>query len=271
MYNSSKSRFPAQFVLESEKTQEWCETWVNAIVQYMAYAESPYRNSRTNDIQNYNIYNGDLDLEDFKYITEQYGMAYPARLVNYPIISPKIDLLVGEDLRRPLDVKVSTTNKEAVLRKEDVKVSLIMKQLTEDIHKEFFDKTGMEIPAQTDMEVPEDIDVYMKYNYREMVEETAQDGLEYLIQKYNYVDLFKEGFRDMLVTGKEFFRIYNQNGDPYVRRVDPRSIIYDINTTSDYLDDSAWVGEERWMSYTEILDEFRDELNTEDMQELSAM
>jgi len=271
MYNSSKSRFPAQFVLESEKTQEWCETWVNAIVQYMAYAESPYRNSRTNDIQNYNIYNGDLDLEDFKYITEQYGMAYPARLVNYPIISPKIDLLVGEDLRRPLDVKVSTTNKEAVLRKEDVKVNLIMKQLTEDIHKEFFDKTGMEIPPQTDMEVPEDIDVYMKYNYREMVEETAQDGLEYLIQKYNYVDLFKEGFRDMLVTGKEFFRIYNQNGDPYVRRVDPRSIIYDINTTSDYLDDSAWVGEERWMSYTEILDEFRDELNTEDMQELSAM
>tara|TARA_R100000951_G_scaffold19630_2_gene16511 strand:+ start:3213 stop:5510 length:2298 start_codon:yes stop_codon:yes gene_type:complete len=271
MYNSTKSKFPAQYVTESEKTDEWCESWINAIIGYMSYSDSPHKSSRVNDIQNYNIYNGEIELDDFKYITEQYGMSYPARLVNYPIISPKIDLLVGEDLRRPIDVKVSTTNKEAVLRKEDVKVSLIMKELTEEIHKDFFSQTGIEVPSVTDMELPEDIDVYMKYNYREMVEETAQDGLEYLIQKYNYVDLFKEGFRDLLVTGKEFFRIYDHNGDPFVRRVDPRSVIYETSTTSDYLDDSAWVGEERYLSYTEILDEYRDELTQEHMQELSAM
>tara|TARA_R110002153_G_scaffold2276_2_gene11101 strand:- start:297 stop:2594 length:2298 start_codon:yes stop_codon:yes gene_type:complete len=271
MYNSTKSKFPAQYVTESEKTDEWCESWINAIIGYMSYSDSPHKSSRVNDIQNYNIYNGEIELDDFKYITEQYGMSYPARLVNYPIISPKIDLLVGEDLRRPIDVKVSTTNKEAVLRKEDVKVSLIMKELTEEIHKDFFAQTGIEVPSVTDMELPEDIDVYMKYNYREMVEETAQDGLEYLIQKYNYVDLFKEGFRDLLVTGKEFFKIYDHNGDPFVRRVDPRSVIYETSTTSDYLDDSAWVGEERYLSYTEILDEFRDELTQEHMQELSAM
>jgi hypothetical protein len=271
MYNSSQSSFPAQFVLESEKTEEWANQWVNAVVAYMSYTESPYKNSRLNDIQNYNIYNGNLDLEDFKYITEQYGMSYPARMVNYPIISPKIDLLVGEDLRRPLDVKVSTTNKEAVLRKEDVKVNLIMKQLTEEIHQQFAETTGIEIPPVTEMEIPEDIDLYMRYNYREMVEETAQDGLEYLIQKHNYRDLFKEGFRDLLVTGKEFFKIYDHNGDPYVRRVDPRNIVYEINAQSDYLDDSSWVGEERYLSYSEILDEFRDELTREDLEELSAM
>ena len=271
MYNSTKSKFPAQYVTESEKTDEWCNSWINAIIGYMSYSDSPHKSSRINDIQNYNIYNGEIELDDFKYITEQYGMSYPARLVNYPIISPKIDLLVGEDLRRPIDVKVSTTNKEAVLRKEDVKVSLIMKELTEEIHKDFFAQTGIEVPSVTDMELPEDIDVYMKYNYREMVEETAQDGLEYLIQKYNYVDLFKEGFRDLLVTGKEFFRIYDHNGDPFVRRVDPRSVIYETSSTSDYLDDSAWVGEERYLSYSEILDEYRDELTQEHMQELSAM
>ena len=143
MYNSSQSSFPPQFVLESEKTEEWANQWVNAVVAYMSYVESPYKNSRLNDIQNYNIYNGTLDLEDFKYITEQYGMAYPARLVNYPIISPKIDLLVGEDLRRPLDVKVSTTNKEAVLRKEDKKVGLIMRNILESIHAEFEEKEGV--------------------------------------------------------------------------------------------------------------------------------
>ena len=266
-----QSIFPPQFVLESEKTEEWANKWVDAVVSYMAYVDSPYHNSRLNDIQNYNIYNGSLELQDFKYITEQYGMAYPARLVNYPIISPKIDLLVGEELRRPMDIKVSTTNKEAVLRKEDVKVNLIMKKLTEEIHQEFKDATGIALPAVTEMEIPEDIDLYMRYNYREMVEETAQDGLEYLMQKYHYRDIFKEGFRDLLVTGKEFFKVYDHNGDPYVRRVDPRSVVYEINSNSDYLDDASWVGEERFLSYSEILDEFRDELTREDLEELSAM
>ena len=266
-----QSIFPPQFVLESEKTEEWANKWVDAVVSYMAYVDSPYHNSRLNDIQNYNIYNGSLELQDFKYITEQYGMAYPARLVNYPIISPKIDLLVGEELRRPMDIKVSTTNKEAVLRKEDVKVNLIMKKLTEEIHQEFKDATGIALPAVTEMEIPEDIDLYMRYNYREMVEETAQDGLEYLMQKYHYRDIFKEGFRDLLVTGKEFFKVYDHNGDPYVRRVAPRSVVYEINSNSDYLDDASWVGEERYLSYSEILDEFRDELTREDLEELSAM
>ena len=266
-----QSIFPPQFVLESEKTEEWANKWVDAVVSYMAYVDSPYHNSRLNDIQNYNIYNGSLELQDFKYITEQYGMAYPARLVNYPIISPKIDLLVGEELRRPMDIKVSTTNKEAVLRKEDVKVNLIMKKLTEEIHQEFKDATGIALPAVTEMEIPEDIDLYMRYNYREMVEETSKDGLEYLMQKYHYRDIFKEGFRDLLVTGKEFFKVYDHNGDPYVRRVDPRSVVYEINSNSDYLDDASWVGEERYLSYSEILDEFRDELTREDLEELSAM
>ena len=271
MDNKKYSSFPQHFISEKEKTEEWCDQWINAVVGYMSYSESPYKNSRVHDIQSYNIYNGHIELNDFKYITEQYGMAYPARLVNYPIISPKIDLLVGEDLRRPMDIKVNTVNKEAVIRKQDVKVSLIMKELVGDIQKDFEKSVGFEIPQPTDMELPDDIEVYMRYNYREMVEETAQDGLEYLISRYNYRDIFKEGFRDLLITGKEFYRVEVRDNNPFVRRVDPRSIVYDISGNSDYLDTSSWVGEERWLNYNEILDEFRDELDAEQLQELSDM
>lgn len=84
------------------------------------------------------------------------------------------------------------------------------------------------------MPVPEDIETYMKYNYREMVEETAQDGLEYVTNRYNLKDVMKEGFRDLLVTGKEFYKVSIQNGDPYVRRVDPRNIVYDDSFHSDF-------------------------------------
>ena len=264
--------FPSMMVGEHEKTEEWCDQVINSIIGYMAYSGSVFRNSRAADIQNYNVYNGRIEASDFKYITEQYGMAYPARLVNYPIIQPKIDLLLGEELRRPTDLKVSTVNKEAVLRKEDKKVSLVMRNILEDIHKEFEEEQGFKIEMEGEgLPLPEDIDLYMRYNYKEMVEETAQDGLEYIINRYNTKDVFKEGFRDLLVTGKEFYKVSIVDNDPQVRRIDPRAIVYDIGSDSDYLDDATWVGEERWLSLNEIVDEYRDELSTEQIKEVSAM
>jgi len=266
------SAFPSMMVSEKEKNDEWCNSVLGSIVSYMSYNESSYGDSRTRDINNYSIYNGNINQGDYAYITEQYGLSYPARLVNYPIITPKIDLLVGEELKRPIDMKVSTINKEAVIRKLDHKVAIEMKSLLENIHKDFEETYGAPITDEGQgMPVPDDIGIYMKYNYREMVEENAQDGLEYVLNRYNLKDKFKEGFRDLLVTGKEFFKVDIVNGDPHARRVDPRSVIYDTSVHSDYLDDAAWVGEERWLSVNEINDEFKEYLTKEDLLILDEM
>tara|TARA_Y100000593_G_scaffold30492_1_gene60372 strand:- start:1405 stop:3699 length:2295 start_codon:yes stop_codon:yes gene_type:complete len=264
--------FPSMVVSEKEKNKEWCNNVLDSIIGYMSHNDSTYTTSRTNDIGNYAIYNGDINQDDYAYITEQYGLTYPARLVNYPIITPKIDLLVGEELKRPIDMKVSTINKEAVIRKLDHKVAIQMKSLLQDIHSEFEEVYGAPITDEGQgMPVPDDISIYMKYNYREMVEENAQDGLEYVLNRYNLKDKFKEGFRDLLVTGKEFFKVDIVNGDPHARRVDPRSVIYDNSVHSDYLDDASWVGEERWLSVNEINDEFKEWLTKEDLEELDGM
>jgi len=266
------SAFPSMMVSEKEKNDEWCNSVLGSIVSYMSYNESSYGDSRTRDINNYSIYNGNINQGDYAYITEQYGLSYPARLVNYPIITPKIDLLVGEELKRPIDMKVSTINKEAVIRKLDHKVAIEMKSLLEDIHKDFEETYGAPITDEGQgMPVPDDIGIYMKYNYREMVEENAQDGLEYVLNRYNLKDKFKEGFRDLLVTGKEFYKVDIVNGDPHARRVDPRSVIYDTSVHSDYLDDAAWVGEERWLSVNEINDEFKEYLTKDDLLILDEM
>ena len=271
MENRYKS-MPSMVVAEKEKTKDWCRQVLNAVTGYMGSEGGSYHTSRTKDIRNYQIYNGQLSQGDYSYITEQYGLTYPARLVNYPIITPKVDLLLGEELRRPMDMKVTTVNKSAVIRKHDHKVGMMMKSLLQDFHNEMKEEMNIDILQEGEgMPVPEDIETYMKYNYREMVEETAQDGLEYVSNRYNLKDVFKEGFRDLLVTGKEFFKVSIKNGDPYVRRVDPRNIVFDDSFHSDYLDDAAWVGEERWMSINEINDEFKDDLETDDLLELDKM
>lgn len=263
---------PSMVIADKEKNDEWCEQVLNAITSYMASEGGDYSTSRNRDIRNYQIYNGELNQGDYKYITEQYGLTYPARLVNYPIITPKIDLLIGEEIRRPIDMKVTTVNKAAVIRKQDHKVSLMMRELLDEFHQEMRETMKIDVKEEGQgIPVPEDIETYMKYNYREMIEETAQDGLEYVTNRYNLKDVFKEGFRDLLVTSKEFYKVSIQNGDPYVRRVDPRNIIFDTSAHSDYLDDCSWVGEERWISVNEINDEYKDSLTTKDLEELDKM
>ena len=265
-------QFPQQNVPEEQKDKAWCESWVDAIVDYIGHKGSSYNSTRIRDIENYELYNGKLNDRAFMYITEQYGQPYPASMQNYPIITPKIDLLVGEELKRPLDYKVTTVNKEAIIRKEDFKVSIIMNKLLEDVHREIKEYSNIDLNIEGgDFPMPEDIDAYMRYNYREMVEETAQDGLEYLVNTYRLRDLFSHGFRDLLVTGKEFYKVYVRNGDPYVRRIDPRSFVYDIPFDSDYLDEAMWAGEERWMTANEILDEYHDYLDEDDVKKIEAM
>jgi len=266
------SSMPSMVVSEKEKTEEWCREVLKAITSYMGSGGGSYYSSRVKDVRNYQIYNGVLSQADYTYITEQYGLTYPARLVNYPIITPKIDLLLGEELRRPIDMKVTTVNKSAVIRKHDHKVALMMRELLGEFHAEMQEKMNIDVLQEGQgMPVPEDIETYMKYNYREMIEETAQDGLEYVSNRYNLKDVFKEGFRDLLVTGKEFYKVNIQNGDPYARRVDPRNIVFDDSFHSDYLDDAGWVGEERWLSINEINDEYKDSLSTDDLLELDKM
>mgnify|MGYP003108938381 CR=1 FL=1 len=263
--------FPSQLLSENEKDQKWCEQMIDAIMNYSTGSDD-YKASRVADLQHYQIYNGEINRESYKYVTEQYGSAYPARLVNYPILQPKIDLLLGEDLKRPLDYKVSTVNKEAIVRKEDYKVNLIMNTLLKDIKEEIKKEIGQEVDIEgQDFPIPEDIDHYMRYNYREMIEEVAQDGLEYIVEKQRLKEQFKNGFRDLLVTGKEFYKTYVKDGDPYVRRIDPRAIIFDMGVDSDFIDDSQWIGEERWLTTNEILDEYRHDLTKEDIEEITNM
>jgi hypothetical protein len=176
--NYSSKKFPTLYVSEKEKTEEWCESVLNGIVNYISDDEGRLQENRTSDIVNYQIYNGYLNNADLEYITNQYGTSFPARLVNYPIIQPKVDLLLGEELRRPIDYKVTTVNKDAVLRKQDAKVQLITKKMVSEIHDNFKSKYNLLLPGEdVNLPIPEDIDLFMKYNYREAVEETAQVGL----------------------------------------------------------------------------------------------
>ena len=269
----SYTNFPRQLLGDKEKTKEWCEQNLDAMAPYIAQNDNNLHiNDRQKDIRNYQAYHGHFDPKDYEHVTDQYGTPFPARMTNYNIIAPKIDLLTSEELRRPLETKVSSINKSAVNRKKDAKVGMVMDKMLAEIKQEINDTMGMEVTQDNvDFEIPDDIETYMRYTYKEAIEVVAESGLEYLKEKYRWKDVFRNGFRDFLVLGKVFYKIDIKNGDPYVRRIDPRNIAFDTSVESDYLDESQWVVEQRWLSVNEILDEFGDGLTKEDVIELENM
>lgn len=189
--------YPKQFLPDSEKTQEWCEQNLRAIAKNLEITNETIVNEKNKDINNYMLYNGHVNMKDYEYITDQYGIPYPAQLNNFPITKNKIDLLVNEDLRRPIDKKVLSINKDAAMRKEKFKVSLIANDLLKEINKEVEKTFGVELQMDNkEFPMPDDIDEFMRYEYKEVIEEVVNDGLEYLTRKYRIKDLFKDGFRD---------------------------------------------------------------------------
>jgi hypothetical protein len=267
--------FPRQAIPDSEKTKDWCIDNLRAITKYLGGKHSNQDNflsDRNKDIANYSLYNGHVNPKDYEYITDQYGLPFPARMANFPLIQTKIDLLINEDASRPIDKKVAAVNKDAALRKEKFKVNLIANKLLEDINSQFKNIFGQNPDMEmADYPIPEDIDEFMRYEYKELIEEVCQDGLDYLIKRYRLKDVFREGFRDFLVTGKCFYKVYVKNGDPFVRRVDPRTVMWDSSIQSDYLEECQWVAEERFLTVNEVLDEYNDELTLEDIQVLEEI
>ena len=58
-----------------------------------------------------------------------YGMTAPARLVNYPLIQNKLDLLAGELITQPLEYTVNVINRNAIRRKTEELVSIAVETI----------------------------------------------------------------------------------------------------------------------------------------------
>jgi len=263
--------FPKQNIPDSEKTKKWCEDNIRAMLGYQTYTNK-YNRERKKDYENYLLYNGVFDVKQFEYVTNTYGVSSPARLVNYPIIAPKIDIIVGEFVSQPLSFDVQAISRDALTSKLETKVGIVAEKVLKEARKEIQEELGIELEEEEfGVDIPDDIEKFIGMNYREQVEDITFNGLRHLVHKYNLKNLFKQGLYDMCITSKEFYRIEVRNGDPYVRRVDPRALLYDVDNESETLQNSNWVAEERFLTVNEILDEFGNQLSQIEVSQLEEI
>ena len=135
--------FPSQKKSTSEKGKAWRKECINGAENLVYYSDDTLRKSRKNKQINYNLYSDILDPNDVTKIIDPLGLESsftPAKMQNYPIINPKIDLLVGEEIKRKFDWRVRVINDDAISSKEKQLAGDLSKIIGEFISKGDYDE-----------------------------------------------------------------------------------------------------------------------------------
>ena len=256
-----------------KKTKAWKETCVD----YIIGAGTSNLGIMSGDEQEmqtyYNLYNSIYDEKDLKYVTNPFKQedGFPATAQDYNIIKPKIDLLLGEETKRPFNYRVTRTSDISNSQLQDQSkqlleqyaAALIMSNLGPQEQQQY----QQALQNGSIMDLPQ-IYKYMTRDYKDIAEITAQHMLQYLQRQLNLTHEFYKGWKDALIAGREIYYTGIINGQPVVERVNPEYFKWEKSLDSEFIHDAAWCCRRMIMSASEIYDRFYDKMSEKQLNEL---
>lgn len=116
-----------------------------------------------------------------------------------------------------------------------------------------------------------DLERVRRYSFSTHQEVSMAKGLEYLSRKYGWEDLFNQCFEDLMIIDNEIIKVEDiyEDQDPKIRRVYPPHFFYGATIDATWIDECPWTLEKRFMSVSQILDEYADVLSAEDREKLN--
>lgn len=241
---------------------------------------------------NYDLFNNIINLRDFEYVCKPYGSEVgdlPANMTNRDIVSGKIKVLLGMEMKMPFSWKVVAVNEEATTRREqeefkrikDFVVNSILepvkqqleiqakqqvgnKELSPEEQQKIAEQVAQELKAQT----PEEVRKYMIREHQDPAEALAHQLLEYLIRKQGIKDKFNKAWKHALIAGEEIYWVGILNGEPVLKVVNPLFFDYDKSPDLDYIEDGEWAVCEYRMTPSEIIASFGSELKNPEIDKI---
>ena len=274
LYNSA---FPRQKLPLSKKGKKWQEDCVNYIIGEGNVTSGGNSTSYYGELQTYyNLYNSIFDEKDFKSITNPFKVedGFPATPHDFNIIRPKVDLLIGEETKRPLNFRVIRTSQEATSEMQEKEKQMILQYIQAAITARMSPEEAQQFQEQLqsgEVMPPEQIAKYMDKDYKDIVENTAYHTLTYLREKLDLDNEFIKGWKDGLISGREIYYVGVLNAEPYVERVNPIHFSYDKSPDLQFVEDGSWCCRKMRMPITEVYDRYYDKLEEKDLDKLEEM
>lgn len=269
--------FPAQKISMSKKTKQWKESCVDYIIGQSGASRNSNSRTREEEMQTYyDLYNSIYNEKDLKYVTNPFKQddGFPATAQDYNIIKPKVDLLLGEETKRPFNFKVVRTSDIATSEMQDKAKQMLM----DYVQAQIMSRLGPEEQAKYqqalqsgEIMTPEQIQKYLTKDYKDIAEIAAYHSLNYLKQKLNITHEFFKGWKDALIAGEEIYYVGILNGEPYVERINPLNFSYEQSVDLEFIHEASWCCRKMNMSATEIYDRFYDKMSESQLNDLLEM
>jgi hypothetical protein len=306
--NGPGNFFPSQKLTDAQKKAEFgsIEKWAISVIEYI---EKSILN--TNSVTGTTLENkkrlavnlelaeqGKFDMNLVLSLLEPYmdskefAKNFPDVPTHYDIVSPRLNLIRGEDINRPFNFVAVDKSVDNISRLQKEKQSLILSITMQMFAEELKRQMEMQRPTPSqdssgenpvsislgDLPVPpvdfqgnpitnlEAVEKYISYSYSGVAEKIANDILKYLIQELNLEYEMNYNFLKYLATGSEIFFIGEEGGNPVVRIVDPLLFDCESSTETKFIEDCAWTREIRYLTAPEVYDIFWEELTDKEIK-----
>ena len=275
--NLYNSRFPQQKLPLSKKNEKWQHDCVNYIIGEGNIVSGGHNHTRFDELQQYyDLYNSIFDEKDFKKITNPFKVqdGFPATPQDFNIIRPKVDLLIGEETKRPLNFRVVRTSQEAASDLMETQKQMVLSYVQAAITARMSPEEAQQFQQQLEegsIMPPEEIAKYMDKDYKDVIENTAYHTLVYLREKLSMDNEFIKGWKDALIGGLEVYYVGVLGAEPYMERVNPMYFAFDKSPDLEFIEDGSWCCRKMRLPITEVYDRYYDKLTEKDLRKLEEM
>ena len=254
---------PRQKLPFSKKTKEWRKENIDHADKHTFYHNEEVRQTLKNKVINLNLYNGIVDVRDLTNVVNpnQIDASYvPDNIPHHPIIVPKVDLLVGEEIKRRFDWSVIVTNPNAISKKEEDKKKYLMKRLSQMLEANYQDD---ELKQKMD-----ELGKYMKYSWQDIREKMANQILKHYWYAEEMAEKFNKGFKDALIMAEEIYLVDILFDEPTLTKLNPLKVHTVRSGNSDRIEDSSMIIIQDYKSPNQLIDDYYDELKPEHLEYL---
>ena len=248
--------------------------WKINMDYFYTVALAQYNYQRIRIVRNYELMKGKLRPEDFyaegpvmSFVDELIRDAdLPAYVQHYPILNPPINTMVGEkskrpDVARPKAVDDQSKNEEAQFYTKLYQTYIIdsaKQKIAEDLKQQGVDTSDIEgFDKQVDQLTTEKVKEYMM-DYTSAAEVWASNMLQALKREFNLKEEFEQGFRDLLISNREFFHNYEDRSRTGFKaeKVNPKNVWWLTTPDKKYIKDAYAAGLIEIMELSEIINKY---------------
>jgi hypothetical protein len=280
---------PLQFLPKKEKDDQWA-AWNLDWLEWQGLKQ--IRRNARRLMKNYKLAKGIIDRSDY-IIEEDNEMrdivelltkedASALELKFYPIIPNVINVLVAEFAKRSTkltyravdDVSYNEMLEQKRKMVEDTLMADAQTKIIAALLEQGLDPNSEEAQQQLAPEkiksLPE-IEKFFQKDYRSIVEQWASHQHKVDVERFKLDELEERGFRDMLITDREFWHFKMMEDDYEVELWNPVITFYHKSPDNRYISQANWVGKTEMYTPSDVIDKFGYLMNEDQLQALEAI